>query len=203
MVGVPFAALPLGAYALSLSLQSNLAVELGLADAEIGRLGLWSSILSALGCVAGGWLSDRFGRRRMLALFIALTAVPALFLAGAMQSVGHVMPADPASLPTARDVELVRTFWTATLCFSFVQGLTYGSSSALYMDITNPAVAATQFTAYMALGNLVTTYTSTWQGFALSAYGYPITLALDASIGLIAIALRPWLGVRRRASSAA
>jgi PAT family beta-lactamase induction signal transducer AmpG len=198
LVGVPFAALPLGAYALSLSLQSNLAVELGLADAEIGRLGLWSSVLSALGCVVGGWLSDRFGRRRMLALFIALTAVPALFLGAAMQSAGHVMPADPASVATvARDVELVRTFWTATLCFTFVQGLTYGSSSALYMDITNPAVAATQFTAYMALGNLVTTYTSTWQGFTLSAYGYPITLALDAGVGLIAIALLPWLGVRR------
>ena len=167
-------------------------------DTEIGTLGLWSSLLSAFGCVVGGWLSDRFGRLRMLALFIALTAVPALVLALTMQAAGHVMPADPASLAGApRDVELVHTFWMATLVFSVVQGLTYGSSAALYMDITNPAVAATQFTAYMALGNLVTTYTSTWQGFTLSAYGYPMTLAIDAAVGLIAIALLPWLRVRR------
>ena len=38
--GVVFAVLPLGSYALSLSLQSNLAVELGLGDQAIGTIGL-------------------------------------------------------------------------------------------------------------------------------------------------------------------
>ena len=80
-LGVLFAALPLGSYALSLSLQSNLAVELGLGDEAIGTLGLWSSLMSALGCVVGGWMSDRYGRRRMIALFVALTALPTVWLA--------------------------------------------------------------------------------------------------------------------------
>jgi PAT family beta-lactamase induction signal transducer AmpG len=62
------------------------------------------------------------------------------------------------------------------------------------MDVTTPAVAATQFASYMALGNLVTTYTSTWQGFSIVTWGYPVTLLLDATAGLLCILLLPWMG---------
>jgi PAT family beta-lactamase induction signal transducer AmpG len=197
-LGVVLALLPLGAYSLSLSLASNIAVELGFTDAELGKLGLAASILSALGCVAGGALSDKFGRRRMLALFIALTAGPAIILAFAMSAAGHVMPV----APTERGAEtaLIVTFVAAGLTHSFVQGLTYGSSSALFMDITTPAVAATQFTAYMALANFVTFYTAGWQGESISHFGYPITLGLDAAAGLVCLALLPWMGMRRAQS---
>ncbi len=195
-LGVVFAALPLGAYALALALQSNLAVELGLHDRQIGTLNLQTSLTSAIGCVVGGWLSDRYGRRRMIALFVVLTAIPPLCLAVAMQHVGHIMPLGSAA-GISSDPALVRTFWTLCVAYSFVQGLTYGSSTALFMDITTPAVAATQFTAYMALGNLATSYTSTWQGFAAVHYGYPITLGLDALVGMLCLTLLPWLGPNR------
>src|SRR5262245_12691357 len=69
-VGVINALLPAGAFALGLALQSNLAVELGLDDTQVGLLNLWSTVISAVCCVAGGWISDRFGRRRSLAIFI-------------------------------------------------------------------------------------------------------------------------------------
>jgi PAT family beta-lactamase induction signal transducer AmpG len=196
-VGLLFAVLPLGSYALVLSLQSNLAVELGLDDESIGMLGLWSSLISAAGCVVGGWLSDRYGRRRMIALFVALTAIPTIWLAMTMYNAGHIMPVDVAHGGAVLDTHVVNTFWTMCILFNFANGLTYGSSTALYMDITTPAVAATQFTAYMALNNLVTTYTSTWQGQSITHFGYPITLGLDATAGLICIFVLPWLGVLR------
>ena len=60
------------------------------------------------------------------------------------------------------------------------QGLYYGVRSAMFMDVTTPAVAATQFTAYMAMSNLAITYTSWWQGHAIVRWGYPITLVLDS-----------------------
>jgi PAT family beta-lactamase induction signal transducer AmpG len=197
-----FAALPLGAYALSLSLQTNLAVELGMGDDAIGTLGLWSSLMSALGCVVGGWMSDRYGRRRMIALFVALTALPTIWLALSMNAVGHVMPVDPTQLGIVTDPQLVATFRWLCIAYGFLQGLTYGSSTALFMDITTPAVAATQFTAYMALGNLATSYTATWQGVATVDFGYPTTLFLDAVVGMLCIGLLPWLGPAREGSKA-
>ncbi|HET7498169.1 MAG TPA: MFS transporter, partial [Candidatus Eisenbacteria bacterium] len=193
------ALLPMGAYALSLSLQSNLAVELGLTDTQIGILGLWSTALSAGFCVLGGWLSDRFGRRRTLALFVAGTTLPTFAMALAMRHYGWILPVDP-SMPGRPPVphELVRLFWVLTLGYAVFQGLMYGVGTAIYMDVTTPAVAATQFTAYMALCNLVYSYTSGWQGHALVRWGYPATLALDGAFGLLSLVLLPFMGRPRR-----
>ena len=59
------------------------------------------------------------------------------------------------------------------IAFNVFQGLYYGVRSALFMDVTTKAVAATQFTAYMALSNLVITYTSWWQGLSIVEVGLP------------------------------
>jgi PAT family beta-lactamase induction signal transducer AmpG len=194
MVGVVASVLPWGAYALSLALQSNLAVELGLSDHEIAVLNLWSTVIFAFTCVAGGWLSDRYGRRITLALFVGLTAVPTLLLAWQMLGEQWIMPIDvtAANRPQPSPA-LVVTFWATVLAFNVFQGLYYGIRSALYMDITVPAVAATQFTAYMAMANLATTYTAWWQGLSIERWGYPVTLALDAAFGLVVLFLLPFM----------
>lgn len=196
-LGVIFALLPSGAYALNLALQSNLAVELGLKDAEIARLNLATTVLTAVCCVAGGWLSDRFGRRRMLGLFIFGTVLPGLGLAWLMHQHGWIMPVAP-DLPNrpVPAAALVTGFWVACLAFAVFHGLMYGTRTALMMDITTPAVAATQFTAYMAIFNLVISYSSTWQGFGSVHWGYPVTLALDSAFGLVSLALLPFLKPR-------
>ena len=102
LVGVSSSLLPFGAYALSLALQSNLAVELGLDDNAVAQLNLASTVVFALACVAGGWLSDRFGRRSSLALFVFLTVVPTLWLAYAMQQAGWIMPIDVKAAESPR-----------------------------------------------------------------------------------------------------
>ncbi len=79
-LGLAFALLPSGAMCLGLALQSNLAVELGLNDDQVAWLNLWSSVISAGFMVAGGMLSDRWGRRRTLAVYIALMSLPVLYL---------------------------------------------------------------------------------------------------------------------------
>ncbi len=200
MVGAVISLLPFGAYALSLALQSNLAVELGLSDNEIAQLNLVSTIVFALACVAGGWLSDRFGRRRTLAVFVFLTVIPTLWLAWAMQQAHWILPVavDAPGRPSPSSA-LVATFWAAVIAFNVFQGLYYGVRSALFMDVTTRAVAATQFTAYMAMSNLVITYTSWWQGLSIVRWGYPVTLLIDSAAGLVVLFLLPLMktGVRR------
>ncbi|MGH7682064.1 MAG: MFS transporter [Candidatus Eiseniibacteriota bacterium] len=199
-VAIFLAILPMGGYALSLSLQSNLAVELGLSDRQIGTLGFTSSTLSAGFCVLGGWLSDRFGRRRTLALFIFGTTLPTFAMGMMMQRFHWILPVGPNTLGRPEvPGELVAIFWGLTLAYSVFQGLMYGTGTAIYMDVTNPRVAGTQFTAYMSLCNLVYSYSSAWQGHALSRWGYPATLTLDGLFGLVSILLLPLMGKTRHA----
>ncbi|HYE18373.1 MAG TPA: MFS transporter [Tepidisphaeraceae bacterium] len=194
-----FALLPTGAYALSLTLQSNLAVELGLSDSAIALLALFSAVLAAAGCVAGGWLSDRYGRRKMLAAFVVATALPTLWVAAVLYRSGWVMPVNPTApgRPTP-SAQLLAVFWAATLVYSLLNGLMYGSRAAFFMDLTETRIGATQFTAYMAVLNLVIAYSSFWQGRSADRLGYPATLALDALLGCAGLAVLPWC---RRAAS--
>lgn len=192
--GLFFALLPAGALSLGLALQSNLAVELGLNDTQVAWLSLWSTVIAAAFCVVGGVLSDRFGRRRTLFLYIVLLGLPVLYLAQQLTHHGWIMPIDPTSPDRpVPPVALVTAFWTATLIYSAFQGLMYGTRSALYMDVTNPAVAATQFTAYMALMNVAIAYSATWQGAAIEAWGYPRTMLADVALGLVCLVFIPFM----------
>jgi PAT family beta-lactamase induction signal transducer AmpG len=116
LVGAVVAILPAGAYSLSLALQSNLAVELGLSDRKIALLALLSTVISAVGCVAGGYLSDRFGRKRMLAIYLVGTTIPVAALGWVMDRHGWIMPIDPRlpDRPVPADVIIV-AFWVGKL----------------------------------------------------------------------------------------
>jgi predicted MFS family arabinose efflux permease len=83
--------------------------------------------------------------------------------------------------------------WIASLLYAVPQGLAYGTRTALFMDVTRPAVAATQFTAYMALMNVSISYTARWQGWAAERWGYPVTMAIDAAAALIGLPLLLWM----------
>jgi PAT family beta-lactamase induction signal transducer AmpG len=190
--GLGFALLPAGAMALGLALQSNLAVELGLDDSSVAWLNLWTQVISAACMVLGGWLSDRYGRRRTLAVYMALMSLPVLYMAWMLQVHQWVMPISAAERATRIAAPaLVTALWVATLSYAVGQGLMYGTRSAIFMDVTNPKVAATQFTAYMAMMNLVISYSATWQGIAAEVLGYPVTLLIDAITGLLCLAVLP------------
>ena len=192
--GLFFALLPAGAMCLGLALQSNLAVELGMDDDQVAMLGLWSSLLSAIFCVLGGYLSDRFGRRRTLLVYLALMSLPVFYLMQELTNYGWILPVSTtAANRPAVPAGLVSALWIATLAYSVFQGLMYGTRSAIMMDVTNPRVAATQFTAYMALMNLAISYSATWQGIAIEAWGYPTTMLVDGITGLLCLLMLPWL----------
>jgi MFS transporter, PAT family, beta-lactamase induction signal transducer AmpG len=186
--GVFFSLLPAGAMSLGLALQSNLAVELGMNDDQVGHLNLWASIISAAFMVIGGWVSDKLGRRITLAWYLTFMSVPVLWLMWVLHQAGYVMPRPPGGPVNA---ELITALWIANMVYSVFQGLMYGTRSAIMMDVTNPRVAATQFTAYMAMMNLAIAFAASWQGVAIEAWGYPTTLLIDAIVGPLCCLLLP------------
>ena len=160
---------------------------------------------SAITCATGGALSDRLGRRLTLGLFAGATALPTLWMAWRFHQAGWEMaPAALADGTWPRAESLIRDWWIAGLVYGGLVGMMYGVRTALYMDIVDPRIAATQFTASMALLNVVTIYSYWWEGRAMTpaaegGWGLtvPQTLAADAALGLVFLAVLPLLQPRK------
>jgi len=87
-------------------------------------------------------------------------------------------------------------FYATFMSFAFIMGLHYGTRAAVFMSLTNPLVAATQFTGFMALSNLTITYTNVWQGRVADSYGYATVLFLDAALVIVPLLVIPFLTAR-------
>jgi PAT family beta-lactamase induction signal transducer AmpG len=72
-------------------------------------------------------------------------------------------------------------------------GMAFGVRNAIFMGLTNPAVAATQFTAFMGMANFAISFGNYWQGHVAERMGYAAVLYLDALFALLAILVIPFL----------
>jgi len=185
LLGVIFAVVPNGALALGLALGSTMQVDLGMTEEQIAALGVYSTVAAAIGCVVGGWVSDRLGHRKMLAIWYAATTLPTFWLSGQFTGAAGM---EGVTLESYRNV---------AVAYSLFSGLIAGTSAAVFMGLTSPLVAATQFSGYMALRNLMYSYSSAWQGQFADAHGYFATLRLDAWIAFIPILMIPFLTPRK------
>ncbi|GJM43406.1 MAG: hypothetical protein DHS20C21_02480 [Gemmatimonadota bacterium] len=173
VAGVVFALMPFGALALGLALGTTMMVDLGMDENNIAAVNAWATVLAALGCVVGGFVSDRIGHRKALAAWFVVTTLPTIWLSlrfTGSEGMAGITPGD---------------YWMAALTYSFASGLITGTSAAVFMGLTSPLVAATQFSGYMAMRNLVYTYSAAWQGWFADLKGYAETLRLDALIAFI------------------
>lgn len=203
-LGMVLALLPAGCLSLSLTLSAVIAPTLGMSDDEIASLGLATSVVFALACLTGGGISDRLGRRLSLGLMAGASALPTAWMAWKLQSAGWLHAPEPLADGTwPRADAMISAWWIASLAFAVAYGMMYGVRSALYMDLAEPRIAATQFTASMALLNVVTMYSYWWQGKALTAVekgGWGLTvpeaLGVDVGVGLLFLLVLPWLTPR-------
>lgn len=185
IAGVVFSLLPFGALALGLVLGSALQVDLGMDENQIATLTMLGTITAATGCVLGGWIADRIGHRKALGFWYVLTTIPTFFLA--RQFIGAEGTAGVS----------ITLFFYISVAYSFTSGLVQGTSTAVFMGLTSPAVAATQFTGYMALHNFVYSYSSLWQGRYADIHGYAKVLFMDGWIAFLPLVLLPFLKPRK------
>ncbi len=178
--GLLAAILPQGAMALAYALLATLQVDYGLTETQISRVAISNSALTGIGCVLGGMLADRYGVRKVVGIFYAMSALPTLFLAVQIPAVG--LSAIPIAL-----------FYAAIMSHGLIFGLAYGARVSIFMGLTNPAVAATQFTAYMAISNLAISIGNYWQGWAAGRFNYSMALYIDCALIILSVSVLPFL----------
>jgi MFS family permease len=150
-------------------------IDRGLTEEQVGYFfSLISVPLMIGGALTGGWVVDRWGKVAACATFLVLLSV-AIWIVAVID------------LGPMRGQPIVQ-FASLALVYAAI-GLFTASSYALFMDLTDPSLGATQFSAYMAMTNLC----EAWAGFAcgrlVAALGYPTAFAIMAGISLSALPL--------------
>ncbi len=155
-------------------------IDRGFAEDEAGQaLAILPLAGLALGALAGGYLSDRIGRRRAAGLFLVLVAADVAGLAAL----------DGAGEPTGAALLSV----LGGLYFGI--GLFTAASYALFMDLTDPRLGGTQFSAYMGATNACEAGSAFLVGRFAASSGYPGAFLRMALLSLCAL---PLLGLLRR-----
>ncbi|EYF03213.1 MFS transporter [Chondromyces apiculatus] len=150
-------------------------LRLGYSEEEIGKLsGLYAAALSAAGAFAGGILSDKLGRRRAVLLFTLVTA--------ALHVAFSVLEPQWGS----RNV-----VYGLALTTAFADGMLQATYLSLAMDLSNPAVGGTQFTAFMSLANVRNTWTAWVGGQAATRLAAPEMFMLAAASLIAPLVLLP------------
>jgi MFS family permease len=181
-LGLAFALTAAAAFEATGQLAGPFLVDRGVATETIGTFfGVYVVAATLTGGLVGGWLSDRWGRIRSMAVFVVAIAV--------VVGVLGVSDLRGQSSPAILIAQLVVMY--------FVVGLFTVTSYALFMDLTHPRLGATQFTTFMAATNGCESW-SGWAGGQLTALGgYGVAFLAMAAVSLLSgLLLVP---IRRRA----
>ncbi len=129
--------------------------------------GVLNGIISAVGCVVGGWVADRIGI--WWAYFGSGVAIAIVALVMAIAS---------------RTPDI---FSSGVLVYAFSQGLAYATFSAIVLVAIGRGAASTKYAALSSLGNLPVVYMTALDGWVHDKYGTSWMLHFDALSGIVCI----------------
>ncbi len=159
------------------------------------RVGVFTAgpkvICMAGGALLGGKLADRLGRivtnvALVIATALAVAAVALLSTDAAPEFLRMNVDGTPA--PGA-------LFVGFGVIYLLIGALT-AASYALFMDLTDPALGATQFSAFMAATNMCESWSGYSVGVLTRSHGYPLALMVLAGLSLLALPMLWPLRVR-------
>jgi len=129
--------------------------------------GVVSGIVSAFGCLVGGYGSDRMDRK------IAYGAY------------GLLMAASTVAMALAPRTESMYVVFT--LVYAFIQGLTYAGFTAVVLEAIGLGAAATKYNVYASLSNMPIAYVTLLDGWAQARWGASGFLLAEAAIGVLGL----------------
>jgi MFS transporter, PAT family, beta-lactamase induction signal transducer AmpG len=131
--------------------------------------GILNGMISAVGCVAGGWIADRVGR--WWAYFgsgVAL-AVVAIVMA--------IIPRTP------------QTFALGVLAYALFVGVAYAAFSAVVLFAIGRGAASTKYATLSSLGNIPVVYMTAMNGWVHDRFGTAWMLHSEALLGIGCVVL--------------
>lgn len=131
--------------------------------------GVLGGIVSAIGCLAGGYLCDRIDRKTAYGLYGLLQAVCAVAMALAPRT------------------ELM--YMGFTTVYAFIAGLTYAGFTAVVLEAIGLGAAATKYNLFASLSNMPIAYMTLVAGWAYTRWGAGGMLHTEAVIGVVALVL--------------
>ncbi|MFN9408335.1 MAG: MFS transporter [Akkermansiaceae bacterium] len=200
-LGLLIAILPAGGVLLGSVVNTTMAPIIGMTNGEISKLGLISSVIWFFSCLIGGPLSDKVGRKKAVGFFVVCSILPGLLIAWKMNQAGFEHAIKFGEGTWARQESLSPIWWIGMISFQIFNGMMFGARAAFFMDIVNPKIAGTHFTAFMAMNNAVTTYSVLWIGYALSEkfLHWPVwqIFLADSLLGILSLAILPFIIPRK------
>jgi MFS transporter, PAT family, beta-lactamase induction signal transducer AmpG len=175
--GLAFALTSAAAFEATGQLAGPFLVDRGVAVGTVGLFfGVFVVAATLAGGLVGGLLADRRGHARMCAIF----------LAGFVFMILGLAVADRAGSST-----FVLLAWLTGM-YLFV-GLFTAASYALFMDLTDPRLGGTQFSAFMSATNGCESW-SAWSGGRLAgAFGYPVAFVTMSAVSLVTLPILAFL----------
>lgn len=135
--------------------------------------GVLGGILMAVGCLIGGWISDRMHRKTAYATYGALQAACAVGMA--------LAPRSEAS------------YVIFTSAYAVITGLTYAGFTAVVLEAMGMGAAATKYNVFAALSNMPIYYMTEIDGRAHARWGPSGMLFTEAALCLTGLVV--FLGV--------
>ncbi|HSH16635.1 MAG TPA: MFS transporter, partial [Verrucomicrobiae bacterium] len=176
--GLLFAGTAGAAYETAGVLCGPMLVDRGVPAGSVGWLfGVPVVGATIVGGLIGGWFADRFGRVRMIIAGMTGFAAMVLILAALN------------SLPTASRIP----FFLVLTGLYFCIGLFTVASYALFMELSRPPLAATQFSAFMAATNGCEAWASWLGGLIVSRLDYGAAFVVMSFVSLAVLPLLKWI----------
>jgi PAT family beta-lactamase induction signal transducer AmpG len=129
--------------------------------------GVLGGIVSAVGCIAGGYICDRMDRKKAYVLYGLLQASCAVAMALAPRS------------------EMMYVVFTTV--YAFITGLTYAGFSAVVLEAIGLGAAATKYNVFASLSNMPIAYMTVVEGWANTRWQAGGMLYIEAALAVAGV----------------